>query len=88
MWNLVSKTVDRSPTALGSSASYSPATLNAKSSNFDLTSTGKLVSRESNENTAESSQVRQSDVNSSSGAETLAAETTKNPLIQDCLITT
>ena len=83
MWNMVSKTVDRSPTALGSSASYSLETLKAKSSDLDLTSTWKPVSRE-----ASSSQVRQSDVKSSSSAGKLAAETTKNPLTQDCFTTT
>ena len=40
MRSLVSNTVDQSPIALGSSASYSPATLKAPSSNSDLTSTG------------------------------------------------
>ena len=60
----MSKTVDRSPTALGvSSASHSPVPLTAKSSNLDLTSTGKPVSRDTNENTASSSHVSQSDVN-------------------------
>ena len=39
MWNLVSKIVDRSPTALGSSASNSPEKLGAQSSNSDRTGT-------------------------------------------------
>ena len=41
---------------------------------------GETVARGLNENTASSSQVRQSDVNSSSGAGKVAAETTTNPI--------
>ena len=64
MWILVSKTVDRSPTVLSSCASHShPGTLKAKSSNLDLTSTGKLAAKDWNKNTASSSQVWQSEVN-------------------------
>ena len=81
MLNLVSKTVDRSPIALGSSASHSPGALKAQSLNLDLTSTGKPVTRGLNENTASSSQVRQSDVNPCSRAGKPAAETTKNPIV-------
>ena len=81
MQNLVSKTVDRSPTALSSSASYCPGTLTAKSSNLDLTSMGKLVIRDSDENTVSSSQVRQSDVNPSSSTGKTVAETTMNPIV-------
>ena len=80
MRNLVSKIVDLSPTALSSSTSHSPETLKAKSSSLDLTSTGKSVARDSNENAASSSQAKQSDVNSSVSAGKLAAETTKNPV--------
>ena len=79
MWNLVSKTVDRSPIAPGSSASHSPGTLKAKSSNLDLTSTGKLVARYLNENTASSSQVWHSDVNPDTRRGKPVEETTKNP---------
>ena len=75
MRNLVSKIVDKSPTALRSSTSYSPETLKAKSSSLDLTSTGKPA--------ASSSQVRQLDVNSSVSAGKLAAETTKNSVGQN-----
>ena len=80
MWSLVLKTVDGSPAALGSSAPRSLGALKAKSSNWDLTGTGKLVARDSNENTASSSQMRQSDVNSSSSAGKPTVETTKNPM--------
>ena len=75
----MSKTANRSPTALGSSASNSPGTLAAQSSNLDLTSTRKPVARESNENTASSSQVRQSDVKPNSSAGKPGAETTTDP---------
>ena len=40
-----------------------PGTLKAKNSNLDLIFSGKAEARDSNENTASSSQVRQSDVN-------------------------
>ena len=80
MRNLVSKTVVWSPTALSSSASYSPGRLSAKSSNLDLTGTRKLVAIDSNENKASSSQVRQSDVNTSSNAGKHVAKTTNNPV--------
>ena len=56
------------------------ATLKAKSSKLDLTSTGKPVSGDSNENAASSSQVRQSGANSSPSAGTPVAETTKKPM--------
>ena len=46
MRDLVSKIVDRSPTAMGSSASYSLGTLKAQSSNLYLTSTGNLAARD------------------------------------------
>ena len=57
LWNCVSKTVDRSPVALGSSASHSLGILTAKSSKLD--SLGMVKPRDSNENAASSSQVRQ-----------------------------
>ena len=44
----MSKIVDWSPTALGSSASHSLGTLKAKSSNLDLTSMGEPVARDLN----------------------------------------
>ena len=80
MWNLVSKIVNRSQIAPCTSASCSPRTPKAKSSNLDLTSTGKLVSRDSHENTASSSQVWQSDVHTTSRTEKLLAATTNNPI--------
>ena len=76
MWNLVSQTVDRTRTALGSSASHSSRTLKAKSSNLDLTSAWKLVPRDSNKSTALRSQVWPSDVNPSSSTGKPVAETT------------
>ena len=63
MWNLVSKTAGQSPVALGSSASCSPWTLKAQISNPDLTGTGRPMARSLDENTASSSQVWHSDVN-------------------------
>ena len=80
LWSLVSKTVDRSPAALNSSASYSLVILEAKSSNLDLTRKAKPVPRDSNENTASSCQVWQSDVNPIPSAGKPAAGTTKNPI--------
>ena len=61
LWNCVSKTVDRSPMALGSSASHSLGTHEAHSSKLDLTSAEKPVARGLSENTASSSQVWHSD---------------------------
>ena len=87
MWNLVSKTVDWSPTALRSSTSHSPETLKSKSSNLDLTSTGKPVARDSNENAASTSQMRQSDVNLSVSARNLRQKRQRIPLVQGCLTT-
>ena len=49
MWNFMLRTVDRSPIALDPSASHSPGTLKAQSSNTVLTSTRKPVARGLNE---------------------------------------
>ena len=57
-----------------------PGTLNAKSSNLDLTSTGKPAANDSSRNTASSSQVWQSDVNPNTSTGKPVAETTKNPI--------
>ena len=43
LWSLVLKTADHSPIALGSSASHSPGTLKAQSSNSDCTDTERPV---------------------------------------------
>ena len=80
MWSLVSKTVDRSPLALGSSSSHSPGTLKAQSSNLNLTSTGRPVARGSNENTASSSLLWHSDVNPNTSTRRPVTGTTKNPV--------
>ena len=63
MMSLVPKTANRSPTALGSSASDSLGTLGAQSSSSDRTSMLKPVAEGLNENTASSSQVWHSDAN-------------------------
>ena len=73
-------TVDSSPIALGSSASYSPETLKAQHSNSDLTGTGRPVARGSNENTASSSQVWHWDVNTNTNTELPMAEMLKKPI--------
>ena len=80
MMSLVSKAADQSPIALGSSAPYSPGTLKAQSSNSNLAGTGRPVARGLNENTASSSQVWYSDVNPSSSAGKLVAETSRKPI--------
>ena len=72
----VSKTVDQSPIALGSSASHSPGTLTAQSSNMKLTSSGRPVARGLNENTASSCQVWHSDVNPNTSTGRPVVETT------------
>ena len=62
--NLVSKTVERSPTMPSSSASRSPGTLRARNQNLGLlSSTGKPTAGDSNEDTASSSQAWQSNAN-------------------------
>ena len=63
--------VDQSPIALGSSASHSPGTHKAQSSNLDLTGTRRPVARGMNETTASSSQVWHSDVNQNTSTEKL-----------------
>ena len=63
MWNLVSKIVDQSPTALGSSASNSPGKVKAHSSNSESAGTGRSVARGLNDNTASSSQMWHFDAN-------------------------
>ena len=68
------------PTALGSSASYSPGTFKAKGSNLDLTSTGKRAARGLNENTASSAQVWHSGVNTNTSMGRPVAATTKKPI--------
>ena len=73
-WNLASETVDRSPIALGSSASHSLETL--------------PVATGLNESTASSSQVGQSDAISSTSTERPVAKTTRIPLVQDCPVKT
>ena len=78
MWNLVSETINSCPPALSSSASYSTVILTAKSSSLDLTGMAKPIARDSNENSASSCQVWQSDANPSSSAGTLVVKTTKN----------
>ena len=80
MRSSVSKTANQSPIALGSSASCSPGALKAQSSNSDLTGTGRPAGRGLRGSTASSSQVRYSDVNSSSSTRRFVAETTKNPI--------
>ena len=77
----MSKSANQSPTALGSSASNSPGTLKAHSSNSDRICTEKPIAKGSNENTAWSSQVRHSDVaNTNTSTVRPVAETTKNPI--------
>ena len=68
MMSSVSKTANRSPTALGSSASDRTGTLGAHSSNSDRTGTWRAVARGVNETTASSSQVWHSDANRTIGA--------------------
>ena len=80
MRNLVSKTVDESPTTLCSSASHSWRRLVAKISNRDLSGLAKPVVRDSGENIASSSHVWQSSVNPNTSTGRLVAETTKNPI--------
>ena len=76
----MSKTVDPSPIALGSSASYSPEMLKAQNSNSDLTGTGRPVARGANENAASSSQVWHSDVNTNTSTQRPMAEMSKKPI--------
>ena len=79
MWNVVSKTVDRSPIALGASSSHNPGTLKAQSSKMDLTSAGNPAARGVNENAASSSQAEHSDVNPNTSTGKFVAETTQKP---------
>ena len=89
MRSLVSKTADRSPIALGSSASHRAGTLKAQSSNPDLTRTGRPVARGLNENTASSSQVWHSDVNYEHQLRGDPwRKRQRNPLVQTYLTTT
>ena len=78
LWNSVSKTVDRSPRAQGSSASHSLETHTAQSSN--LNGTMKPAARSLTENTGSSSPVWHSEVNPNTSSEKFVAETTKNPM--------
>ena len=72
--NLVWRTVEKSPTVLGSSASSSPGTLKAQSRTFGLiASAGRPAARNSNEDAASSSEAWQSDVNPNSSTERPAA---------------
>ena len=80
IWSLVSKTVDRSPIALGSSASHSPETLKAHSSNSDRTGTGRHVARGLKESPASSSQELHFDATTNTSTERPVAETTKKPI--------
>ena len=80
IWSLVSKTVDRSPIALGSSASHSPETLKAHSSNSDRTGTERPVARGLNENPASSSQELHFDATTNTSTERPVAEMTKKPI--------
>ena len=77
MMFLVSKIENHSSTALGSSASHSPGTLKAHSSNSDRTCTERPVARGLNENTASSSQVWHSDADTITSRWRPVAETTK-----------
>ena len=86
MRNPAMKTIDWSQTALSSSTSYNPGIHTAKSSCLDLTVTGMLAARDSNENAASSSLVRQSDVNPNLSAG-LFPRRQRIPLVQDCLTT-
>ena len=72
--NLVSKTINQSPTVLSSSTAQKSVKLKAQSSNLDLTSAGKRVARGLNEIIASSSQ----DVNPNTGTGVLVANTTKS----------
>ena len=94
MMSLVSKTANRSPTALSSSssASHSPGTLGTQSSSSQ-TATGmeKPVAKGLNENTASSSQVWHSDENTNTSMVKIVAETIKRlsgvptaVLLEDC----
>ena len=57
MWNLVSKTVDRSPNSAGFECIVQPRDTGSKKTQIWISgSTGKLAARDSNENTASSSQ--------------------------------
>ena len=78
--SLASKTANQSPTALGASASDSPETLKAHSSNSDRTGTGRPVAKGLNKSTASSSQVCHSDANTITSAERPVAETTKETI--------
>ena len=62
MINLLSKTVERSPTMPSSSTSGSPETLKARNQSL-VSSTGKPVAGDSNENTSSRSQARQWNAN-------------------------
>ena len=69
LWNIccggrLTRTVEKSSTSLSSGASNSPETLKAHSENLGLiASTGRPAPKDSNENTASSSQVWQQGVN-------------------------
>ena len=78
--NPVSKTLNRFPTVLSSSTSQTPGNITAKSSICDSVGMEKPVARDSNQNSASSSQLRQPDVNPSSSTGILVTETTKNPV--------
>ena len=80
MRSSVSKIADQSPIALGSRASYSLVTLNAESSNWDLTGAGRPVARGLHENAASSLQVSHPDVKTNTSTVRLVAETTKKPI--------
>ena len=80
MMSFLWKIVDQSPIALVSSASNSPGTLKAHSSNSDFTCPERPVARGLIENTASGSDVWHSDVNQNTSTVRPVAETTKKPI--------
>ena len=83
--NLVTVTLNRSPTGPSSSSSHSPGNLRAHGSTLVSLSTGKLVAMDSNENSASSSQVWHTDSVPNSSTGKLVARSKKSTIGQ-CLI--
>ena len=87
MWHFVSKIVDLFSKNLGSSISQ-PGALEAQCSNFDVSSTRKLVSRNLNENRALCFQVWQPNVNPNTNTGHLWQKRQRIQWEQDYLTTT
>ena len=80
--NLISVTLNRSPTVPSSSSSHRPGNLTAKCSALDSSSTAKLPAMDSNKDKALGSQVCHADRNPNSSMEKPAARSKKSTIAQ------